>query len=128
MNNLTIAETKTTPSINFDAQSGVLNITGESYPDSAMQFYQQVLDWLNQYLSESMQPIVMNFKFSYFNTSTSKCILDMLSLLESAHAKGRKIEVFWHYREDDEDMQESGEEFAQDIKLPFNLVSYSSSH
>ncbi len=124
MTNLTIAETKTTPSINFDAQSGVLNITGESYPDSALQFYQQVLDWLNQYLVESTQPIEMNFKFSYFNTSTSKCILDILSVLETAYAKGRKIEVFWHYREDDEDMQESGEEFAQDINLPFNLVSY----
>ncbi|MFQ3598118.1 MAG: DUF1987 domain-containing protein [Chloroherpetonaceae bacterium] len=124
MTNLTIAETKTTPSINFDAQSGVLSITGESYPDSALQFYQQVLDWLNQYLSESASPIVMNFKFSYFNTSTSKCILDMLSLLESAHAKGRKVEVMWHYRQDDEDMQESGEEFAQDINLPFSLVSY----
>ncbi len=124
MTNLTIAETKTTPSINFDAQSGVLNITGESYPDSALQFYQQVLDWLNQYLAESASPIVMNFKLSYFNTSTSKCILDMLSLLESAYTKGRKVEVFWHYREDDEDMQESGEEFAQDINLPFSLVSY----
>lgn len=124
MTNLTIAETKTTPSINFDVQSGVLSITGESYPDSALQFYQQVLNWLNQYLSESTQPIVMNFKFSYFNTSTSKCILDVLSLLEEAYAKGRKVEVIWHYRQDDEDMQESGEEFAQDINLPFSLVSY----
>jgi sugar/nucleoside kinase (ribokinase family) len=124
MTNLTIAETKTTPSINFDAQTGVLNITGESYPDSALQFYQQVLDWLNHYLSESAQPITMNFKFSYFNTSTSKCILDVLSLLESAYAKGRKVEVMWHYRQDDEDMQESGEEFAQDINLPFSFVSY----
>ncbi len=124
MTNLIIAETKTTPSINFDAQTGVLNITGESYPDSAMQFYQQVIDWLNQYIANSTQPITFNFKFSYFNTSTSKCILDMLSLLEAAHAKGRKVEVIWHYREDDEDMQESGEEFAQDINVPFSLVAY----
>ncbi len=124
MTNLIIAETKTTPSINFDAQTGVLNITGESYPDSAMQFYQQVIDWLNQYIANSTQPITFNFKFSYFNTSTSKCILDMLSLLETAHAKGRKVEVIWHYREDDEDMQESGEEFAQDINVPFSLVAY----
>jgi hypothetical protein len=124
MTNLIIAETKTTPSINFDAQTGVLNIAGESYPDSAMQFYQQVLDWLNQYIATTTQPITLNFKFSYFNTSTSKCILDMLSLLESAYSKGRKVEVMWHYRQDDEDMQESGEEFAQDINLPFSLVAY----
>jgi len=124
MNNLIISETKTTPSIHFDAQTGVLNITGESYPDSAMQFYQQVIDWLNQYIENSSQPISLNLKFSYFNTSTSKCILDMLSLLESAHAKGRKVEVTWHYRQDDEDMQESGEEFAQDINVPFNLLAY----
>jgi hypothetical protein len=124
MTNLIIAETKTTPSINFDAQTGVLNITGESYPDSALQFYQQVIDWLNQYITTDTSPITVNFKFSYFNTSTSKCILDMLSLLESAYSKGRKVEVMWHYRQDDEDMQESGEEFAQDINLPFSLVAY----
>ncbi len=124
MTNLIIAETKTTPSINFDAQTGVLNIMGESYPDSALQFYQQVLDWLNQYITTATSPITVNFKFSYFNTSTSKCILDMLSLLESAYTKGRKVEVMWHYRQDDEDMQESGEEFAQDINLPFSLVAY----
>ncbi len=124
MTNLIIAETKTTPSINFDAQTGVLNITGESYPDSAMQFYQQILDWLNQYIATTTQPITLNFKFSYFNTSTSKCILDMLSLLEAAYAKGRVVEVTWHYRQDDEDMQESGEEFAQDINLPFSLSAY----
>lgn len=124
MTNLSIAETKTTPSIHFDAQTGVLNIAGESYPDSAMQFYQQVLDWLKRFVEESEQAIVMNFKLSYFNTSTSKCILDMLSVLEAAHAKGRQVEVNWHYRKDDEDMQESGEEFAQDIKLPFNLIAH----
>ncbi|MCS6988636.1 MAG: DUF1987 domain-containing protein [Chloroherpetonaceae bacterium] len=124
MTNLSIAETKTTPSVNFDAQTGVLNITGESYPDSAMQFYQQVLDWLKQFVAESQQKIVMNFKLSYFNTSTSKCILDMLSVLEAAHANGREVEVNWHYRKDDEDMQESGEEFAQDINVPFNLIAY----
>ncbi len=124
MTNLIIAETKTTPSINFDAQTGVLNIMGESYPDSALQFYQQVLDWLNQYITTATSPITVNFKFSYFNTSTSKCILDMLSLLESAYTKGRKVEVIWHYRQDDEDMQESGEEFAQDINVPFSLVAY----
>jgi len=124
MTNLIIAETKTTPSINFDAQTGMLNIMGESYPDSALQFYQQVLDWLNQYIMTTTSPITVNFKFSYFNTSTSKCILDMLSLLESAYSKGRKVEVMWHYRQDDEDMQESGEEFAQDINLPFSLVAY----
>ncbi len=124
MNNLVIAETKTTPSVNFDAQTGVLSITGESYPDSALQFYQQLIDWLNEYIETSTQPITLNLKFSYFNTSTSKCILDMLSLLESAHAKGRGVEVVWHYRKDDEDMQESGEEFAQDINLPFSFATY----
>jgi hypothetical protein len=123
MTNLSIAESKTTPNISFDASTGVLSIAGESYPDSALQFYQQVLDWLHQFVAESTVPIVLNMKFTYFNTSSSKCILDILSILETAHSTGRAVTVNWHYRKDDEDMQESGEEFAQDMNLPFNVIA-----
>lgn len=124
MENLYIEKTKATPAVNFDADSGVLEISGESYPENSMKFYQPVFNWLQQYLSETDRPIVFNFKLDYFNTSSSKCILNILEMLEDAHSKGRKIDLNWYYQEEDDDMLENGQEFAEDMSLQFNFISF----
>ncbi|MCS6885934.1 MAG: DUF1987 domain-containing protein [Acidobacteriota bacterium] len=124
MENLFIEKTRATPAVRFDAASGVLEISGESYPENSMKFYQPVFSWLQQYLSETDHPITFNFKLDYFNTSSSKCILNILEMLEQAHAQGRQISLNWYYQEDDEDMLESGQEFAEDLSLHFNFISF----
>lgn len=124
MENLYIEKTKATPAVKFDAGSGVLEISGESYPENSMKFYQPVFNWLQQYLSETDKPIVFNFKLDYFNTSSSKCILNILEMLEDAHAKGRKVDLNWYYQEEDDDMLENGQEFAEDMSLQFNFISF----
>ncbi len=124
MENLYIEKTKATPTVNFDAVSGVLEISGESYPENSMKFYQPVFSWLQQYLSETDSPIVFNFKLDYFNTSSSKCILNILEMLEDSHSKGRKIDLNWYYQEEDDDMLENGQEFAEDMSLQFNFISF----
>ncbi|MEM4251402.1 MAG: DUF1987 domain-containing protein, partial [Candidatus Bathyarchaeia archaeon] len=63
-------------------------------------------------------------KLDYFNTSSSKCILNILEMLEDAHAKGRKVDLNWYYQEEDDDMLENGQEFAEDMSLQFNFISF----
>jgi uncharacterized protein YkuJ len=59
---------------------------------------------------------------TYFNTASSKIILDILMRLETLHEDGKNISVEWHYEEDDEDMQEAGEEYADIVEVPFTFV------
>lgn len=124
MENLVVESTKVTPGVKFDAETGVLEIAGDSYPEHSLQFYQPVFKWLDEFLSGTKKPIVFHFKLSYFNTSSSKCVLNILEKLEEAHRTGRSVQLNWHYREDDEDIKESGEEFADDLSLPFHFVKY----
>lgn len=125
MENLKIEGTKTKPQIDFNAETGKLLIGGESYPENAIEFYKTVQDWLTNYLVENKsKAIEFNFKMVYFNTSSSKAILDILDILEKHHKKGWNIKVIWQYEEDDEDIQESGEEFADGLSLPYEIVSY----
>ncbi len=124
MENLVVESTKVTPGVKFDAEAGVLEIAGDSYPEHSLQFYQPVFKWLDEFLSGTKKPIVFHFKLSYFNTSSSKCVLNILEKLEEAHRTGRSVQLNWHYREDDEDIKESGEEFADDLSLPFHFVKY----
>ncbi|PIO47900.1 MAG: hypothetical protein CMR00_07865 [[Chlorobium] sp. 445] len=123
MNNLIIAGTKTTPSVTFNAETGKLDISGQSYPESALEFYQPIMDWLNEYF-KSGKAASLSFRLQYFNTSSSKCILNILRVFEKAHSEGKKVEVMWYHNEADEQMQETGEEFAEHLTLPFKVIAY----
>ena len=125
MTDLIIEGTKTKPYINFNSSNGELEIGGESYPENAIEFYKQIQDWLRTYLSENLdKDVVFTFKLVYFNTSSSKAILDIFEILEKHHGNGGKLKVVWLYEEDDEDIEESGQEFAEGLSLSFELKSY----
>src|ERR1700735_5672650 len=106
-----IAATNTTPSVILDTARKILEFSGESYPENAVQFYQAVQQKLEVYLGENSEPLTVNFKLDYFNTSSSKCLLDLLECLERSHQRGKSITVNWYYSEEDEDMHDSGTDF-----------------
>ena len=57
-------------------------------------------------------------KLEYFNTSSSKCLMDMLKRVEASKCDA---EVYWYYEEEDEDMEEAGEDYAAIISCPSSL-------
>lgn len=126
MEPLQIEPTRTTPSVVFDPDVAKLIITGQSYPENSFEFYTSVKDWLSAYLSSQPEKLQVDFKLDYFNTSSSKCLLDLLEILENHHQQHNNIQVAWYYEEDDEDMEDSGHDFGEDLDLPFELVPYAS--
>ena len=65
-------------------------------------------------------------QLEYFNTSSSKCILDVFKKLENLHNKSvAEVVINWYYEEDDEDMLEAGEDYQSILKLPFKMVEIS---
>ena len=125
MENFFIKGSTYIPTVSFDAQSGVLEISGESYHEYTIEFFQPIFEWLNNYLAEPNRSFVFNFKMTYFNTSSSRRFLEIFDLLENySKNKNGKVEVNWYYKEGDLDMLESGEEYADDVDLKFNFISY----
>ncbi len=122
MQDLFIEAAKDTPEIKFVAEKGELFIEGQSYPESASEFYNQIIQLITEYGEKSNVNLTISFKFIYFNTSSSKAILDILDILEVFHEQGKEPKVNWYYEKDDEDIKESGEEFAEDIKFSFNVL------
>ncbi|GBF50912.1 hypothetical protein LPTSP4_24390 [Leptospira ryugenii] len=123
METIRITSTKNSPEVVLDFDNGIAEVVGESYPENAVSFYKPVFDWLNQTISQK-KPFKFVFKLDYFNTSSSKCIIDILDLLQIYHSNGGKINVEWYYRQDDEDMKDTGEEFLEDVDLPHELIAY----
>jgi hypothetical protein len=124
MEDLIIEQTKYTPRVEFLADSGKLTLQGSSYPENSVEFYQPLLDWMNEYIETKSKPLEFNFLITYFNTSTSKCFLIVLEILENYHNKGGKVKVNWHYAKDDDDILESGEELFVELELPHEYISF----
>jgi hypothetical protein len=122
MIDLDISSTDTTPRVSYDAGSATLRIEGESYPENVSQFYEPVFAWLREFLAA--KPVFkVELAFSYLNTSSTKALLDLLLQLDDYHRAGGRVEVEWHYRPALEVMQEAGEEFGEDLSLPYRLVA-----
>jgi len=81
------------PSVHFSASTGKCEIGGESYLEETVEFYTPLLDWLRQYMEEVKGPIIFDFKLTYFNTSSSRCILDILYLLKEYEEEGGSVLV-----------------------------------
>ncbi len=113
------------PTIDFNAETGVLEIEGESYHEYTKEFFQPIFDWLKKYLLEPNRVVTLNFKMYYFNTSSARRFLEILTMLEEyQNTKDGRIRVNWYYEHNDIDMLESGEEYSEDVDLEFNLVPY----
>ncbi len=122
MDNIKIEGTPKTPGVDFDAEKGTLEINGRSIPENSIDFYKPIIDWLDQYALQPAAATTVNVQLEYFNTSSSKCILDVFKMLEKIKKSGKDISVKWHYEEDDEDMLEAGEDYDAIIDIPFEMV------
>jgi hypothetical protein len=125
METIKIQGTEDTPKIILDAENEVMEISGRSLPEDVSAFYEPVLNWLNEYAENPNKKTIFNFKLTYFNTASSKLLLDILMKLEEMHENNNDVLIRWHYPEDDEDMEEAGEEYADIVDVPFEQVSYS---
>lgn len=123
MKNIAIEGTKYTPEIKSNIQEGEIKFYGSSYPENANEFYQPLYDWVEKYFEQDgNDALTVNFFIYYFNTSTSKCFMNLLEILENNHKKGKKITVNWHYSEDDEDSLDSGEKLFMEIDVDYKLI------
>lgn len=108
------------PSVHFDAETGHCRMEGESYLENTWNFYEKLLNWLKAF-AETSQPIQFDFKLAYFNTSSSKGILQLLEFLENYEEQGAEVTINWYYPSHDEDLKEEAEDFMIDTNLKINM-------
>jgi hypothetical protein len=78
------------PEVNFDATTGICELKGESYMEEAYKFYTPLLNWLKEFAISGGKPIVFNVKLTYFNTNSSRLLLDMFDILKKSEDSGNK--------------------------------------
>ena len=111
-----------TPSVSFDGDSGVLEMRGRSIPENSIEFFQPLIDWVDAYGATPNPKTRVDMKLEYFNTSSSKCILDLFKRLERINKEDSQVLINWYYETDDEDMEEAGEDYAAIVGLEFEIL------
>lgn len=122
MEDYNLEKTLKTPAVQLKAESGLIELVGRSIPEDAIAFYQPILAWINKYKENPADKTKLNIKLEYFNTASSKCLLDLFKATEAIKENGKEVVVYWHFEEDDDDMEEAGEDYQAIVNLPFKLI------
>ena len=117
-----IEGTPKTPTISLNSETGTIEIKGRSIPENSIEFYKPIVDWLDEYAKAPKEKTVVSIQLEYFNTSSSKCILDVFKKLENLKKGKNDVVINWYYEEDDEDMLEAGEDYESIIKVLFKMI------
>ncbi len=116
MESIKLEPTKRTPGIDFNFSAGTFAISGESYPEDVNKFFGPLIEQLEQHLqSLSGGSATVTFDLIYFNSTTAKILMGLFETLEEAAAAGNAITIAWSYAADDSNMEELGQEFAEDL-------------
>lgn len=122
LENLSLAATASSPRVRSDAEAGLLELTGESYPENSFEFFQPILGWVADFLARDDRPLGVELRLTYLNTSSIKCMMDLLDAMEEAHLSGRAVSLTWFYDPENDRALDLAEEFREDLGLPFHIV------
>ncbi len=121
--NLTLPATQATPAVQADWETGFLLMVGESYPENTFEIFEDIIAWVDSYLNETDQPLRLELRLNYLNTSSIRAMIDIFDKLQAASDQGRDLSVAWLYDSRNPRSAELGEEFKEDYSFEFIISS-----
>ena len=116
MQRLTLSAGQLTPLVDFNYDERVLVMRGESYPENAAEYYRPILTSLREYLGGvgKTGKTTVELQFAYVNSSSTRSLQQLLTLLDSAAREGADVDVRWLVAPDDDSMAELGVDLLGD--------------
>jgi hypothetical protein len=121
MENLQLEESFKTPLVSFESGTGNLSVRGRVFPENPEEFFSLIFDWLKEYATQPAPQTRMVLFLSYFNSTSSEYIFRLCKFIEGISENGNAATIVWEYDSDDEDMKQIGEDYAEILKLNFDL-------
>jgi len=125
MKNLSIKATNSTPMVVCNYEKGWIVLKGKSLPSDTHEFYDPIIKWIDAYIQHPKPKTIVDIHFVYFNTSSSKYILECFKRFVIIKNANFDLEINWYYEADEEDMLEAGQDYETIIKTPFNFIEVS---
>jgi hypothetical protein len=113
---------ESSPGVALKRKSGTFKISGTSFPEDVVAFYEPICGWFDEYIERPLKKTILDFQMSYFNTASAKYLLTIMERMEKLSEAGHKAKIRWFFTEGDIDLMEAGEEFADIVEVDFELV------
>lgn len=113
MEALRIEAQKKTPFIEIDPLQKSITIQGMSSSENSLDLYKKVIAFMDECSDQSNPIIHAEINFKYFNTSSAKCIMDILERISLQQEKGHNVKITWYYEEDDDEMLEAIKNYSE---------------
>ena len=124
MEDLYLKKTFNSPEVEFIADKGELSLEGRSIPEDPGEFFELLIDWINEYFLNPAKDTLMNIRLEYINSGSSKYMLEVLRIMKINHDAGKGVQIKWYFEEGDESIQELGVHYEQTIQIPFEHIEY----
>ncbi|MEN8227273.1 MAG: DUF1987 domain-containing protein [Bacteroidota bacterium] len=124
MEDLYLKKTFNSPEVEFVAGKGELYLEGRSIPEDPGEFFETLIDWINEYFLTPAEKTVASIKLEYINSGSSKYMLEVLRIMKINHDAGKDVNIKWYFEEGDESIEELGLHYEQTIQIPFEHIEY----
>jgi hypothetical protein len=115
---LIIPKTSQTPEVEFDVENGKMFMKGKIVPENPFDFFDQFNQTFDSCVKTNPEGFEINVQLDYFNTVSSK----LLSKFFQKAISNSKPVLNWYYEKDDIELKEAGEDYAQIINYPINII------
>jgi len=125
MQDIYIAAERDKPEVDFRFSQHRLALRGESFPENALAFYGPLVSSLMGYLGATRnQDITVDIALRYFNSSSTKILLNIFRMLDQASSNDNVVHLNWYHDPDDDTVMEFGNDIAQDfITLRYTAIA-----
>jgi len=117
------AGTGSTPTVDYQINSGNCSIIGVSTPVDSMDFYRPIIQWVVDHQNEIKEGTQFEFQLNYFNSSSMKALLWLIQQISELIQGGKNWKLVWVILDEDEFMQEGGEAIQSLIDAQMEIVS-----
>jgi hypothetical protein len=123
INQQIISPTKNTSEVILDPK-GTIKLTGRLIPENAEKFFNPIEEWINDYFKNPADITTIEIRLEYINSAGTMYLLDIIHKITYIHLQKNtnKFIINWHYKDEDEDMLETGRFFSSDLNVPFNYI------
>ncbi len=118
----TVEATDFSPRVLMDPANNIFELSGISRPENANDFYEPIVQWLEEYVQAPNQMTEIKFNFDYFNTSSLKYFLMILSKFKEITETDSELKIDWYYDKEDESMLEAGKSLEELSELEFDFI------
>ena len=117
MNNLFIAESASSPEVDFRFDERRLSLKGEAYPENAAVFWGDIIAAVRTFLESDSTSlaITVNVALAYFNSSSTKMLFALFGTLNEKARSGTPVVLNWYHDEEDDTIFEFGQELHEDF-------------